>query len=390
MIINVLMPTYNDEKTIKETLDSLKNQTYDNWHLTIVNDGSVDNTEKVIKKYIKENKLEKKITYIYEDNADQLNALKKGLSTIKKNDGLIFVLHSDDVMDNDYVFEKAVDFFNNNDDVDAIISGYSIINEKSEMVGYQRVKKYNNKYSNVALMGLWLGRNLFVDVAFWKCSVYKEKVSYNYLDWNTPFWFCHEKEMSLLNVKNVDFSFFKYRVFEGNYINNEVGMLNVLNGEIRSLLLTLNIINIPFYKCQYFLFRLFNKFHLGYKVLYQKKQSRDIYSILKFVINKRISDKELEKYPYYTAVLNFFKNRKSKSIELYNVNSDDVFLGSDVRLFNKKMLNKKLPKIYYRLFDFMNDGFDTIITDDKSYNSLVNILKFMDIFEYVNIKTKKI
>ena len=388
MIINVLMPTYNDEKTIEETLDSLKNQTYDNWHLTIINDGSVDNTEEVVKKYIKNYKLEKKISYIYEDNADQLNAIKKGLNTIEDNDGLVFVLHSDDIMDDSYVFEKAVNYFNVNPDVDAIIADYNIINEKSERIGYQKVKRYKNQFSNIALMGLWLGRNLFVDVAFWKYSIYKEKVKYNYLDWNTPFWFCHEKGVSLLNVKNVDFPFFKYRVFEENYINNEIGLLNVLNGEIRTLLLILNNISIPFYKFQYFLFRLFNKLNLNYKVIYSRKKCNNVYNILKFVINKRIEDNELSKYPYFLAVLNFFKNKTNKTVELFNIKSEDVFMGSDVRFFNKKMLNEELPEIYYKLFELMNEGFDTIVTDKKSYDNLIKILKFLDIFDYVNIKAK--
>ena len=42
MKISVIMPTYNDCKSIEETLDSLKNQTYKNWELVIVDDGSID------------------------------------------------------------------------------------------------------------------------------------------------------------------------------------------------------------------------------------------------------------------------------------------------------------------------------------------------------------
>ncbi len=387
MIINVLMPTYNDEKTIIEALESLKNQTYDNWHLTIINDGSIDNTEKVIKKYIKDNKLEDKITYIYEDNSDQLNAIKNGLNHIEYNDGLVFVLHSDDIMASNDVFEKAVSFFDNND-VDAIIADYNIMNSKSEVIDVQKVKKYSKKYSNIPLMGLWLGRNLFVDVAFWKYKIYKEKVYYNYLTWNTPFWFCHEKGLSMLNVKNVFFPFFNYRVFEENYINNEIGLLNVLNGELRTLLLILNKNDIPFYKYQFILFRLLNKLKIDYKVIYKKRRSENIYSIIKYVINKRISDNDLNKYIYYESILDFFKNYKDNEITVKGIKKEDVFLGSDVRLFNKRMLDNKLPNIYYDLFKYMKEGFSKVITDKKSYDNLVSIFKFLDIYEYVNITIK--
>ena len=59
------MPTYNDSDSIIETLNTIKKQTYKNWILTIVNDGSNDNTEQVIKDFIESNKLEEKIKYIY-------------------------------------------------------------------------------------------------------------------------------------------------------------------------------------------------------------------------------------------------------------------------------------------------------------------------------------
>lgn len=384
MKINIIMPTYNDSESIIETLDSLIIQTYKKWHLTIVNDGSSDNTEDVIKKYIKKNKLEDYITYIYQKNADQLNAIKTALNNIEDKDGLIYVLHSDDLMNDEYVFENAVSYFSKND-ADAIISNYNLIDENSNVIGYQKVKKYNKKESTMALQGLWLGRNLFVDVAFWKNDVYRNQVLENYLNWNTPFWIDH-RDFSMLDVHNVNFSFFKYRTFEGNYINNEIGMLNVLNGELRNEINILKHINIPFYKIQYFLFRALNKLGLQYKVIYNKKQQKNIYNILKFTITKRISTVNIQKYPYYEAILNFFKNiNAEKTIELFNVEDDSVFLGADVRSFNKRMLSKTLPKLYYDLFDYMNFGFNKIITDEKSYNNVEKIVRFLDIDKFVDI-----
>jgi len=389
MKINIIMPTYNDSKTIIETLDTIKKQTYNNWNLFIVNDGSVDETDNVVKNYIEKNKLEDKIIYIYQKNSDQLNAIKKGLKYIQDKDSLVYVLHSDDLLANENVFQNVIDYFNNHKEVDAIISDYEIINEKSEVVGYQKVKKYNNKESIIALQGLWLGRNLFVDVTFCKYDIYKKYVFENYLTWNRPFWLNIDDKINMLKVQNVEFPFFKYRVFEENYINNEIGLLNVLNGELRTALSIFNFIDIPMYKFQYLLFRIFNKLHLSYNPLYYKKRSEKIYDKIKFIINKRISDEEIIKYPYYNAILNFFKNiDNDKKIKKIDIKNSDVFLGSDVRAFNKKMLNKELPKIYYDLFKKMNKGFKIIVTDKNSYNNLVKILKFLDIYDYVNIIKK--
>ena len=385
MKINIIMPTYNDSKTIIETLDSIKTQSYDNWHLTIVNDGSIDDTERVIKKYINTNNIKDKITYIYQDNKDQLNAIKNGLEQISEKESLIYILHSDDLLNDDKVLENANNYFKNNKNIDAIISNYNIIDAKSKIIGYQKVKKYKKSKSTIALQGLWLGRNLFVDVAFFKYDIYKKYVYESYLNWNKPFWLITEN-IDMLNVKNVNFPFFKYRVFEENYINNEIGLLNVLNGELRTALSIFKFIDIPFYKIQYFIFRIFNKLNITYKPIYFNKETKNIYEKIKFIINKRINNNDLEKYEYYKSILNFFKNKKVKTIELKNINSKDVFFGSDVRLFNKLMLSKKLPKIYYNLFNYMDEGFDKIITDKKSYDNLINILKLLDIYDYVKIE----
>ena len=59
--ISVLTPTYNDAKSIEETLMSLINQTYSNWEHIIIDDGSTDNTKSIIEdfknKYDKDNKI---------------------------------------------------------------------------------------------------------------------------------------------------------------------------------------------------------------------------------------------------------------------------------------------------------------------------------------------
>ena len=59
-LVSIIMPTYNCGKFIKKTIDSVINQTYSNWELIIVDDCSKDDTEKVLKKYQKD----KRINYV--------------------------------------------------------------------------------------------------------------------------------------------------------------------------------------------------------------------------------------------------------------------------------------------------------------------------------------
>lgn len=50
--VSIIIPTYNRAHIVTETLKSVKNQIYKNWECIIIDDGSIDNTVEVIKKYI--------------------------------------------------------------------------------------------------------------------------------------------------------------------------------------------------------------------------------------------------------------------------------------------------------------------------------------------------
>ena len=50
--VAILLSTYNGEKYLREQIDSILNQTYTNFELIVRDDGSKDNTVKIIKEYI--------------------------------------------------------------------------------------------------------------------------------------------------------------------------------------------------------------------------------------------------------------------------------------------------------------------------------------------------
>ena len=54
--VSVIMPSYNSEKYISESIKSIINQTYTNWELIITDDFSSDNTVKVVESFIKNDK----------------------------------------------------------------------------------------------------------------------------------------------------------------------------------------------------------------------------------------------------------------------------------------------------------------------------------------------
>ena len=61
--IEVLMAVYNGSAYIREQIDSILNQTYENWHLTISDDGSTDGTDLIADEYAA--KYPERITRVY-------------------------------------------------------------------------------------------------------------------------------------------------------------------------------------------------------------------------------------------------------------------------------------------------------------------------------------
>ena len=49
--VSILMPMYNSEKYIKESINSILNQEYKNFELIIVDDGSIDSSIEIVKEY---------------------------------------------------------------------------------------------------------------------------------------------------------------------------------------------------------------------------------------------------------------------------------------------------------------------------------------------------
>lgn len=127
---DIIMPTYNDEKYIATSIKSVMQQTYKNWRLIIVDDGSSDSTAKIISSIE-----DKRIKYIYQDNQGQLNALLTATEYV--NNDIVMLLHSDDCLTQDDVLANIACHFMKDIGIDGLYSDYMLINGAGVSCGKQ-------------------------------------------------------------------------------------------------------------------------------------------------------------------------------------------------------------------------------------------------------------
>lgn len=92
---SIIIPVYNTEGYLKACLDSVKNQSYKNFEAIIINDGSTDNSEAIINKYLDDDRF----VYLKQENMGVSIARNNGV--LKATGDFITFLDSDDYLDLD-------------------------------------------------------------------------------------------------------------------------------------------------------------------------------------------------------------------------------------------------------------------------------------------------
>lgn len=100
-LVSVIIPAYNAEKFIHDTLQSVSDQSWANIEIIVVNDGSTDNTETVVKNFSER----KNIIYISQPNKGCSSAKNTGLRVAKGD--FIQYLDADDLLSSDKIHEQV-------------------------------------------------------------------------------------------------------------------------------------------------------------------------------------------------------------------------------------------------------------------------------------------
>lgn len=159
---SIIIATFNSDKTLRNTLESLVVQTYKNIEVIIVDGLSTDNTVAIIKEYEKKF-LEANINYIWssEKDAGIYDAWNKALG--KTNSPWIAFLGSDDSY-----YPNALEIYNeeinNHPNINYISSKVELIdsnNKVLKVIGKPYDNKQMNRYMNIAHVGSFHHKELF-------------------------------------------------------------------------------------------------------------------------------------------------------------------------------------------------------------------------------------
>lgn len=313
--ISVIIPVYNGEKYIQRCIDSVFNQTYSNVEIIVVNDGSTDNTENILKSY---------------SNIVLINKKNEGVSRAR-NTGLSLAT-------GDYVYFCDADDYLEKDAFEILVKEYAesdLLRFGHYVVDGEKKKEKKNTDDVLALVDLTFDSKKLLEYLvsnkteghlwnyLFKLSVIKDnKILFDEeLFYQEDVMFLLEYCLKIKNVKVISNPYYNYCVNENSVTKNiESSIRNLssianLRYKILKLLKDSNNMNLSSLLEQRFL-----NLQLSYILDYRKKLSKKEY----FNALKRIATAN---YEYYVEVLKepiskkwkiFINLLKNKRMHLFN------------------------------------------------------------------------
>ena len=242
--VSVILPIYNVEKYLKNCIESVRNQTYENLEIILVDDGSTDNSGKICDEIAKS---DERVMVIHKQNGGLAAARNTGY--LEATGTYLMYIDSDDIVKKDVVKNCVEAIGKENSDV--VIFGYEKVDETGNIIETCKWKKatYTNEqmlgklYDSIREMSFgyaWnkLYRKSVIDESkilgdakvidredliynlellnYWKKITYIDYVGYEYLQRSTSL--LHNSNLARLN----GIEYFVEKIFDTEIKNNEV------------------------------------------------------------------------------------------------------------------------------------------------------------------------
>lgn len=383
--ISVLIPAYNSAKTIVEALESIKNQTYQNWEIILINDGSQDETEKILRRYLGNTKLPLK--YTKQTHHNYFKAIRHGLKYASGE--IIFVLDADKILFNQNVFYRAVSTILG-EKCDGMFVGIRAMYQRLKDGKFHLVRPYYRNEVSLIKTALGLGTNIYTNYAFWRREIFETSVYENYLINGMPAWYNAENNLGL-RVVNGNFVGLKYRVSKKvNLGDNPLKQSNSktlfeLSTNLRTLHHIVSRINVPAYSTQATLYNLINRLHIAslYPSIFKQGQT-SLKKITPLVV-KNIKYSELDNV-YLKTIVDFSNNfDPQKTAKIVIPKGTKIYWGTEIDEFSNRLSKNMLDQFYYDLMKIISQGTTIYKIKKDDQKKLEQILEFFTIRDYVKI-----
>lgn len=208
-LISVIVPCYNQAKYLDECLQSVFNQTYQNWECFVVNDGSSDHTEEVALEWTQK---DSRFIYLKKENGGVASARNLGIEKAKGE--WILPLDGDDKISPTYL-SKGVEKIN---------EGMEIVYSNAKYFGELNEDWVLEEYDFRKLL---INNLIFCPAIFKKSSIrFDENMIYGLEDWE--FWINHITTNHVTKIYKLNSFDLFYRIKKGSrneIVNNNVTKL---------------------------------------------------------------------------------------------------------------------------------------------------------------------
>ena len=372
--ISIIIPIYNENKYLKECLESILNQTLKNIEIICVNDGSTDNSLEIIMAYKHDNR----IIIIDKNNSGYGDSMNQGLNIVSGE--YIGIVESDDFVDiNMY---KNLYKITKKGDIDIVRSNFYLYWEnKKEIINFKFMKNLYNKIFNPLQL-----QNIFLyQPSIW-AGIYKKDllIKNNIKFLNTPgasyqdtsfFYktlfksksiFCYKKAFYYYRQTNINSSVNNNTLNKAILVHKE---LNEIEKYIKSDIKFYNK-NEKYFNTKKIMTLLWNLNRVDKKKQYNKILYKEIYDILKNdnYIHDYFNDFEIK---FLNHLINYGEENTS-NLFIFSPNETNPKISVIIPIYNcEKYIKECLSSLIEQTFK----NFEIICINDGSTDNTLKILK---------------
>ena len=158
ILLSIVTPSYNSEKTIRQTLEGVLKQSYTNYEYIIVDGGSKDGTLDIIREY--EPKFQGRLTYTSEPDNGIYDAMNKGVRKAKGK--IVGIINSDDYYE-EGCFQAVVDAYDATRPYQIIYGEMRTVNEKNEELSVSLNSHRNLNQSTINHPSVFVTKDIYSD-----------------------------------------------------------------------------------------------------------------------------------------------------------------------------------------------------------------------------------